>query len=340
MTVKSYIAEAPSNIAFLKYWGKLDHKNQWPSNNSLSMTLNKCHTRTSSIILDDGCEFEIYLDQKKIVGNHFYKKVIAYLTFLKQKYHFKPYLRVKTTNNFPTASGVASSASGFAALTLSALAAWTDSESLLELKEKGFSLDVLSGLSRLGSGSSCRSFYGGYVVWEKGEAHDKQKTKSIMSQKDWDLADTVVILSNEKKHLSSTDAHKRVFSSPLFAPRLALLQERQRAFEKSLSFCDIKSLGPLMEQEALDIHSVIMTAEEPFSYLKKETLDFLVWLRNLRQASGFQAYFTIDAGSNVHVITESKDQKEFLTYLRKDYPTVDFIEDAVGSGPTLVCETL
>lgn len=338
MDHKKHIAEVPSNIAFLKYWGKLDPKEQWPTNNSLSMTLKSCTTKTSSNIEEDLRDFEIFFKGEKLHESSFSLKIKKYLNFLKEKYGFKSYLKVETSNNFPTASGVASSASGFGALTLSALAAWTGSENFEKLELKGFSLGEVAYLARLGSGSSCRSLFGGYVLWEKGNSPEEQKVRSLFPASYWQLSDTVVILSKEKKLLGSTEAHKRVLTSPFFKVRISQIEEKQKAFEEALLQKNISRLGELLESEALEIHSLIMTASEPFSYLKDETLEFLSWLRGLRKRTALKAYFTIDAGSNVHVITEEKDTEEFLFFLKKEKPGTPFIKDSVGSGPLLTCE--
>lgn len=340
METKVFVAKAPSNIAFLKYWGKMESSTQWPSNNSLSMTLKNCHTETKAYILKGSNQFEVFYEGKEVDDRSFREKIIRFLSLLKGRFSYEHFLRVDTKNSFPTASGVASSASGFAALTLAALCAWTNSNSMDELEAKGFSKETLADLSRLGSGSSCRSFHEGIVLWEKGSSSDSQKVSSLFSTEHLKLTDTVVVLAPEKKELSSSEAHLRVWTSPLFQTRLAALVERQQQFLDFIKKKDFKSFGLLLEQEALDIHAVLMTADRPHSYLKDETQDFLVWLRNLRQEKRLEAYFTIDAGANVHVITRKTKQKDFIKYLKRDYPDTKYIEDSIGSGPELSQETL
>ena len=116
------------------------------------------------------------------------------------------------------------------------------------------------------------------------------------------------------------------------------MKEKLKSFQLALKKRKIERLGALLEKEALEIHSLIMTAEEPFSYLKKETLDFLSWLRETREKEGVKAYFTIDAGPNVHVITEEEDTLKFRSLLRKSFPELKFLSDEVGSGPKLYTE--
>lgn len=333
MSSEVYRASVPSNIAFLKYWGKSDPAKKWPTNNSLSMTLDKCRTSTSCFLDFSLSDFEIFYDGKKIKEGDFFQKIRKHLCFLKSTFDFPGFLRVETSNNFPTASGVASSASGFAALTLASVAAWTSSSTFLELSQEGFSIQKLSSLSRLGSGSACRSLLGGFVLWEKGPSPDEQRVKKISC--DWPLMDILIVLKQGEKKLSSTEAHVRVPSSPLFSLRMSQIEEKQKDFEEALKEKNIKKLGALLEQEALEIHAVIMTAEKPFSYLLDETVAFLSWMRQLRQKGLAQVYFTLDAGSNVHVICEEREVSNFLSFLKRDFPNLAYIKDNVGKGPLL-----
>ena len=183
-------------------------------------------------------------------------------------------------------------------------------------------------------------FFSGIVLWDRGLNPESQEYSSLFSFDHFKLADTVVLLDSGEKGLSSTEAHSRVWSSPLFATRLAGMQERQEQFVEFIKKKDFKSFGKLLEQEALDIHSVLMTAERPHCYLTEETQDFLVWLRNLREKRSFEAYFTIDAGANVHVLTRKTKQKEFLKYLKSDYQNLKYIADYIGKGPELKVQSL
>ena len=204
-----------------------------------------------------------------------------------------------------------------------------------KLEEKGFSRQKLASLARLGSGSACRSFHGGFVLWEKGKDPKEQQVSSLAS--DWKLADTLVILTQEEKKLSSREAHSRVPSSPFFPVRLSGILQRQKNFEEAIKDKNFSRLGELLELEALEIHSIIMTAVEPFSYLSKDTVTFLSWLRKIRSEGLVEVYFTIDAGSNVHVISRADDLNIFTSLLEKDYPHLSYIKDSVGSGPEIFC---
>ena len=330
-----YRASVASNIAFLKYWGKRDAAQQWPANDSLSMTLDQLTTETRARLYEG--EDHLFRFEGRVYTRHTrqFDKAFRHLDELARLLGEGRPLEIDTINHFPIGAGMASSASGLAALTLAALAAWLGATEMTALHAQGFSAERLADLARRGSGSAGRSLFGGYVMWEAGPSPDQQRVHPIASADHWQLRDTVVVLSTEEKSLSSTDAHLQAWSSPLFKPRLAGLPERMQAMQKALRERDFDQLGPLLETEALDMHAVIMTAQPPHQYLTEVALDFLVRLRNARQAGKVQAYFTIDAGPNIHVIHEAKEHERLRRWLEVEAAGHLHLHDQVGSGPQL-----
>lgn len=334
-------AKVPSNIAFLKYWGKRDAALQWPANDSLSMTLDGLATVTKVKVLSDhnlkskGEHKFFFAGEEKYRDDPEGAKVFKFLDGLAQRFDFRGCLEIHTKNQFPTGCGIASSASGFGALTIAAIAAWTKSESLAELEQNGFSLSSLAQLARMGSGSACRSFWGGYVRWEAGENADLQRCQQALPSEHWALTDTVVLFSEAKKARSSSQAHLDAWSSPLFKVRLVELRSRLEAMHQALESRDMDRLGPLLETEALEMHAVMMSARPATYFFDHETADFLVWFREQRAKGLFKAYFTIDAGPNVHVIAEPGEQQAFLRCFSKDFSKYRYLSDCVGSGPQL-----
>ena len=339
MNVLPYKAVVPANIAFLKYWGKRDTQTQWPANNSLSMSLAQSVTTTYAKVLSDIREHQIYFSGQHLNrDSSFGQKAYAYLDFLSKHLSVNTCLHIDTNNSFPTGCGIASSASGFGALTLAAVAAWLQADSLETLEKIGFTRDRLSALARLGSGSSCRSFWGGYVSWKAGNASDQQESVQLFPDTHWDLTDTIVIFSETEKKVSSSEAHRDAWSSPLFEPRLAGIGEKEELMIDAIKEKNIKTLGPLLEQEALEMHAVMMTANPSTCYLASQSTEFLTWLRDLRKRKGIAAYFTIDAGPNIHVISEQKNSSLLHAEIKKSFPNLKFLADHVGSGPTLTQE--
>lgn len=328
-----YKARVPTNIAFLKYWGKSDEQTQWPANDSLSMTLDLYTETLASLspIEETSHALSFRSDQDLAKSPLFLQKGLRHLKFLSENLGFEDALYLQTYNEFPSGCGIASSASGLASLTLAALAAWTGSSSFEELEEKGFARERLAHLARLGSGSACRSFWGGFVHWEKGLYPESQKTHPIFPETHWALRDCVVILSDAEKSMTSTDGHKLASTSPLFQPRLELLGERLLQMREALARCDMNTLGPLLEQEAIEMHELMATSNPPCVYMTQSTVSFLGLLARERMQTKIPMYFTLDAGPNVHVIYEEA-YKEKVQDLFKDYKTIDV---SIGSGPSL-----
>ncbi len=330
-----YIAQVPSNIAFIKYWGKRPGAVQWPANDSLSMSLNQLATTSSASIIDNA-------DHTLRLGDRLYSrndrqlnKAFVHLDRLALQFDFPGHLQIETSNSFPMGAGIASSASGLGALTLAALMAWTKSKNWSELEAAGFSRHRLADLARIGSGSACRSLYGGYVLWEAGKTADSQRYSAIQAADHWQLCDTVVLFSTEQKAVGSTEAHAAAWSSPLFLPRISGLSERLRRVKQALYERNIQELGSWLEVEALDMHAVIMTAAEPIHYLNSDALNFLSALREARRKNAVEAYFTIDAGPNIHVIHEAKEHERLKRWLEENFPAERLLHDHVGTGPRL-----
>lgn len=335
MSRKVYRATAPSNIAFLKYWGKRPGAVQWPANNSLSMTLGKARTQTDAYLASHK-DHAIRLSQNALDrGSASGKKVYAHLDFLADRFGFSDKLAIETSNTFPTGCGIASSASGLAALTIAALAAWTQSDSFEQLTTKGFDIETLAHLSRLGSGSAGRSLFGGYVHWEAGDNAESQKINPVFSEKHWTLSDVIVVVSNEEKKISSSEGHTYAWSSPLFAARLSGLAEREAAMLAAIKRRDIHALGPLLEHDALEMHSIMASMTPPAYYLTAKSNELISWVRQLRKAQHIPVYFTIDAGPNLHLICETSEVPRLLTHLEEVVPADQILVDGVGEGPTL-----
>jgi diphosphomevalonate decarboxylase len=317
---------APSNIAFLKYWGKSDPLTQWPAGNSLSMTLKNAKTVTKASLSDKD---QVYFDGHLCDD----KKIFKALDLLRQQTGISRQINIHTYNTFPKSAGIASSASGMAALTLASIACWTQSQSFWELEKNGFSKIRLSHLARLCSGSAGRSLFGGYVEWQRGHVPELQVISQKATSSHWPLSNLILIVSDKMKATSSSEAHAAAWSSPLFAPRLAVLPERLAAMLEAIQEKNLRKLGPLLETDALEMHAVILTASTPVRYLSEETLNLLSWIRHERQRGSFNAWFTIDAGPNIHLISELEDQAKIQHTLSKAFPHLTIFPDEVGDGP-------
>ena len=281
-------AIAPANIALIKYWGRKDAKLRLPANPSISMNLSACITTTT-------VEFSSDFENDVVTEGFDNRRILDHIDRIRNMAGKKESVHIVTNNSFPTSAGIASSASGFAALTVAAATALN-----LQLSEK-----ELSAFARLGSGSASRSIPDGFVKWEGEYAH------SLYPPDWWDLRDIIVILATKAKKISSSVGHDRAGSSPFFLKRLEALPERIARLETALKTKNFPMLGQVIEEDCLDMHHVMQTQNPPLYYWNEETKEVIKTIR------GLPACFTIDAGSNVHVICEAKNEENVIRKLRK-----------------------
>lgn len=337
----THVACVPSNIAFLKYWGKADETHQWPANDSLSMTLRHAQTITRAKLSTLATD-RVFVDgvlQDPHGGT--FQKTYRHLERLREILGFTSALDISTENTFPSACGIASSASGLGALTLAAIASWTGARGLEDLESAGFDRSRMAHLARMGSGSAGRSFWGGYVVWEKGQSPESQRVYPLAVPEHMSLVDIIAVVSKEPKAVSSSEGHRGAWSSPLFAPRLAIHPMRMKNMTEALFAGDLEKAGDMMETEALEMHAVMMTAQPSLTYLTSKSCQLVTWIRQERLKGNLPAWFTIDAGPNIHIICAQKDRDRvydsLLTRFESSEP-LHLLVDETGQGPQLTVE--
>lgn len=313
-------AIASANIAFIKYWGKKDAKLRLPFNDSISMNLREAYTTTT---VEFSKEFK--KDEVKGLDGEEAARVVKHLDRFRNLKHISYRAKVMTKNTFPKSSGIASSASGFAALTVAAARAIG-----LSLDEKELSI-----LARLGSGSACRSIPDGFVEWFAGDDSESSYAHSLYPADYWDLRDVLVIISSGKKRISSTEGHKAAASSPFFHARLMSLDDRIARIKEGLKKRDLGILGPAIEEEAINMHSVMMTQTPPLFYWNRTTMDIIHAVTLWRRA-GLPVYFTTDAGPNVHLICEAKDAKRVAGKAKSLIGVEEVIVNKPAKGAHLV----
>jgi diphosphomevalonate decarboxylase len=321
---------APANIAFIKYWGARDLDRAIPMNTSISMTLEHCVSQCTVETLDHGGEDEVWLAEPDggfgTPDPDFARRMREQLDRIRQWSGRKEPVRVATRNSFPTAGGLASSASGFAALTLAAVAAFGKKPSQRELS-------LLA--RRSGSGSACRSVFGGFVEWaaNAGNGSDEESyARQIADADHWDLRNVIAVVEIGPKTVSSLEGHRLASTSPYFTKRLELVPDRVEKVRKAVRERDLDALGPLIEEEAIDLHLITMSSHPPIFYWSPGSLAVLRAVRELRQ-EGLAAWATMDAGANIHVICDADSEDEVAERL-EDLPAVGFvIRDGIGPGP-------
>jgi diphosphomevalonate decarboxylase len=329
---KIYTAVAPSNIAWIKYWGKRPGANQWPTNDSISMTLSKIATTTLAKLTSTSEYDRLTWDGNTLSDcDPRYRRFAKFLDFLKRETGFRGALQIETSNSFPTGAGIASSASGFAALTVASLAAMHKIELWDELITN-FGLQRLAHFARIGSGSACRSLLGGIVHWHSGSSAEDQLITQLVPAEDWALSDVVMVVEGAQKHTGSSDGHQAAWTSPIFGLRLSGLAERLERLKSAIAKRDFPEVGVILEQEAIEMHSVMMTSMPPIFYAHTRTWEILSWLRRWRSESGIEVFFTLDAGPNPHLICRQRDQKVLVDAIHMQYPDIHTIIDDIGTG--------
>ena len=323
------IACANSNIALIKYWGKRDEALILPHNGSLSLTLDGLYSTTRVSFEEDLKADHFELDGAIITGTPL-TRVSDFLNCIRAMSGERRFARVQSTNHLPTAAGLASSASGFAALALAGTRA------------AGLNLEAtdLSRLARLGSGSACRSIYGGFVEWRRGSEPDGRDSHGvpIVLEQAWDLRMLVCVLMSKPKGVSSRAGMARtVATSPYYA---AWINEAQRDLEQArtaIAMHDFETLGQLTEHSALKMHATMLTAHPPFCYWLPSSVALMDRVRQLR-ADGLAAYFTLDAGPNVKVLTTGKDAATIAAALEQQAGVERVLMCAAGKGARLIDE--
>ena len=319
---------APANIAFIKYWSMKDPQLFIPNNNSISMTMSGCKTKTTVELTDnqdDLVEVKFFqseykkLDRKEIKQQNLFQQIarIRTLSGGNQK------VKVKSENNFPSDAGIAASASSFAALTAALFLVYG-------LKDKFDDRKELSRQIRLcGSGSAVRSAMGGFGEFIAGHDHDSSYAKQIADEHHWDLVDVVAVVDSGKKKYGSSEGHKIASTSPYLATRLQEIKPRIKKVREAISEKNLENLGPLIEADSTSMHAVMMTSKPPLFYWEPGTMRLMKDIISWREEDGLQAYFTIDAGPNVHVICEKKDAKEVAKRLKVN----PFVKSTIYNEP-------
>jgi len=298
-------AIAPSNIAFIKYWGKRDEKLRLPANSSISVNLSNIYTTTtvefSSQYKNDNIIINGARKDKEI------KRVIYQLDRIRKLAKSKLKAKVVSRNNFPAASGLASSASGMAALTVAASKALG-----LNLSEKKLTI-----LARLGSGSACRSIPDGWVEWIEGKDSQSSFAYPLFPKDYWDLSIIGVLVESGEKRVSTTDGHKLANTSLFFQTRLKNINQKIYTIKRLIKEKNFKEFGLLLENEALEMHAVMLTSTPSLIYWQPATIEIMKLTQQLRE-EGLPVYFTFDAGPHLLLVCEAVNTEEIVKRLKKN----------------------
>jgi diphosphomevalonate decarboxylase len=317
MSTSTATAVSHPNIAFIKYWGNRDDALRLPANGSISMNLAELVTRTA-VEFDTSFKEDVLLLNGHPAEALQTRRVSAFLDLVRRKANVSLLARVVTENNFPAGSGIASSASAFAALAVAASNAIG-----LSLSER-----ELSSLARRGSGSASRSIPAGFVEWFAETDDASSWAQSIAQPEQWDLVDMVAVLDPSPKKTGSTEGHALAGTSPLQAGRVADAPRRLDICRNAVLERDFSSLAAIIEQDCLMMHAVMMTSSPALIYWQPATLQ-LMELAVKWRLDGLPVAFTIDAGPNVHLIAPS----ESVSTLRSELHRLSTVQDLFITHP-------
>jgi diphosphomevalonate decarboxylase len=307
------------DIALIKYWGKENEAIRIPMNNSIAMSLASLHSVCTVEFLPQLEKDDVQFVGKEAVTRRGVKRIIKVLDRIREKAGFAYYAKLRTKNNFPKGVGISSSGSG-----LSAVTAATAAAAGLDLSKK-----ELSKLSRLASGSACRSIQPGFKEWKKGTNHEDSYAVSLFPADHWEIYDLVVMVTKKMKKVHSTSGHQLALTSPFFKTRLKGIEEKLHQLKTALREKDFTKLGKLTEEEALNFHAVCLTSRPSLIYWQPATLAVMRKVQTWRKEQGLEAYFTLDAGPTVHVLTEKKN----VNFLEKRLEKIEGVEKVVANKP-------
>jgi diphosphomevalonate decarboxylase len=323
LPITSATAVAHPNIALIKYWGDIDLDLHIPANGSISMSLNELITRTTVSFNPGLLQDQFMLNGEPTVDKTF-KRVSTFLNRVRQLAGIKSFAGVESQNNFAIGVGMASSASGFAALSLAASRA-----AGLELDEK-----ALSRLARIGSGSACRSIPGGFVEWQAGNNDKDSYAHSIAPLNHWDLVDCIAMVSQEEKQTSSNAGHPLATTSILQEARLADSPRRLSICRRAILERDFETLADIVELDSNLMHAVMITSSPPLLYWQPATMELMHAVQAWRK-EGLAVCYTIDAGPNVHVICLSGQEERVTERLRQLPGVIQVLTSRPGDAARL-----
>ncbi|MFA6990757.1 MAG: diphosphomevalonate decarboxylase [Candidatus Babeliales bacterium] len=323
--MNTVIASANANIALIKYWGKRDEFFMLPTKSSISVSLDALKTTTeigfgnsdtiklNGVFVSDNANVKIlrflHVFRKKFATYKSFPNSSIQDTSLQYKYLQDSFFQINSVNNFPTAAGLASSASGFAAL----------AKGLNELCGLKLDSKELSILARRGSGSASRSIIGGFNLWHKGVCPQGSDSYSeqIFKADHWpDLRIIITVVQAKQKPISSTQAMQvTVKTSKIYQDWLRNSERRVKLILDAIGNKDLDIVGELAQIDCLEMHETMRTSNPPINYWTDKTVKIIELVNKLR-ASGVQCYFTIDAGPNVKILTLEKYQDKILAELK------------------------
>jgi diphosphomevalonate decarboxylase len=334
---------SPSNLALIKYWGK--YGRQLPKNASISFTLQNAYSETS-------LSYEEKEDDGKIVVDFLFEgkeneafkiKIVRFLGSITEYFPFLTAykLKLESHNSFPHSAGIASSASSMSALALCLCS--MEREVSITMPNEEIFFRKASDIARLGSGSASRSVYASLALWgETPLAEGSSNEYAIPYGKQvhevfHSFHDDILMVSKKEKSVSSTAGHALMEGNPFAEIRYQQAHQNLEKLLVALKEGDLETFGIITEQEALQLHALMMTSEPSYILMEGNSIELIKRVQAWRKATGNQLYFSLDAGPNLHLLYPDsiKDVvKEFIeSELLDCCEGRHYLQDQVGKGP-------
>ncbi|PRP80666.1 hypothetical protein PROFUN_10721 [Planoprotostelium fungivorum] len=314
---------APVNIAVIKYWGKRDEKLILPINSSLSGTLNQNDMKTTTTVVAspdfdrdriwlNGREEDIQSERIQRVLDEIRKRAGDRKEASKEKLSTYK-VHIVTVNNFPTAAGLASSASGYCCLVYTLAQVFQVSGDI-------------STIARVGSGSACRSIYGGWVAWDMGNEIDgsDSRARQVADEHHWKEMRVLVLVVNDKKKETSSTAgmQNSVETSKLIQERVKIVPGRMAQMEKSIADRDYETFGQLTMRDSDDFHAVCADTQPPIFYMNETSKRVVDIVKRYNRTCGkTSAAYTFDAGPNPVIYLLEEHVSPLLSILTHFFPS-------------------
>jgi len=310
---RSVTCIAPVNIAVIKYWGKRDSKLNLPINSSLSGTLDMEDLKTVTTVsfLEPGQADQIELNGKQEdINNPRIQAVLKEMRSRAQESEQNLPIAIRSSNNFPTAAGLASSASGYAAMVFGL--------------SKLFRIDgEVSDVARQGSGSSTRSLFGGFVRWEMGQLDDGKDSiaSQVVDENHWaDMRVLILVVSDHKKSVSSAAGMQQtVKTCPEIPDRIKRVPERMIEMERAIQEKDFEAFAKLTMVDSDDFHNLCHTTQPPIHYMNDVSFNIVKLVQQFNQPS-MRAAYTFDAGPNAVIYLPESNVQSFLSTVMHYFP--------------------
>ncbi|MBG9986383.1 diphosphomevalonate decarboxylase [Facklamia sp. DSM 111018] len=315
--------QAHTNIALIKYWGKRNQELILPVTSSLSLTLEAFYTQTQVEFSDQFANDQFILNGHP-QSHEATTKVSHYVDLFRRTAGVTLPVKITSDNYVPTAAGLASSASAFAALACAC-------NDALDLNLNPHELSIMA---RQGSGSASRSLFGGFVEWEKGSGEDSNSSFARpFDSADWDIAMIALVLNHQSKKFSSRKAMQHTIeTSPFYKLWPEEVAKDLELIKSAIKQKDLKQIGEIAEHNAMKMHATMLAANPSFTYFESDSLKAMELIKNMRH-NGLTCYYTMDAGPNVKILCPYSQSQQIKEQLLHYFDESQIIISQVGPAP-------